>query len=84
MAHRPPRPLPVNFVGADVHTPNRVPFNIEGGSEITFDDNCVDYLSVSRRELMDLVGTQTRIKRVSLENLESSGCGPFLPWRQFR
>jgi hypothetical protein len=68
----------------DVHAPNRVSLNIEGSPEVAFDDSSMDCLSVSGRELVDLVRAQPRIERVLFENLESGSSGPLLFRRQFR
>jgi len=71
-------------MSTDVHTPNRVSLNIERRSKISLNNDGVDCLSVSCRELVDLVWAQPRIKRVLFENLESGSSGLLLFRRQFR
>lgn len=68
---------PIDRVRADVHTPNYISLNIKGSSKVAFNDSAIDRLPVSRRESVDLVRTQSWIKRILLEYPKggSSGSG---------
>ena len=72
----------VNVVRADDQRHNGFTVEIERGTKIAFDFNGVNSASIFCGEPSNLVGSQSRIERVLLENLPSPARG-FLPrWIQ--
>jgi hypothetical protein len=52
----------------NVHSYDRVTFDIKDDAQVRFDFSGVNRAAVASRELVNLVGTQTRIETILLEN----------------
>jgi hypothetical protein len=61
----------VNIVRANVHGHNAIAFEIKHGPQIGFNIHRIDRSSVMRGKAVNLVRTETRVKRVLLKNLPS-------------
>ena len=72
----------INVVRTDVHSYNRVAFDVKEGAQIRFDLNGVNSAAVASGEFVDFVRTQTSVERVLLEDFPRPSGGIFLTWRQ--